>query len=155
MMKHFAFVVALLGFASAAHAQEITSVQAAQAIGAGVACAKAAGINQAFAVVDDHGSLVAYLRMDGTLPAGLPGSLAKARASAGFRKDTLTLELGYAANPTEPMWAAQFPNPTGSVLFRQGGQPIGSLGALGVGGGTVTQDDACALAGVAAVQIGH
>ena len=126
-----------------------TDVNAAGAkkIAAGVVaeCQKN-GWNVAVAVVDNHGFLVYFERMDNTQTASMDIAVGKARAAATYRRPTRAfmdvINKGGPATATLP-----------GVVGSPGGVPIfvdGKItGAVGVSGVTGDQDEQCSKAGVA------
>jgi uncharacterized protein GlcG (DUF336 family) len=100
---------------------------------------------EAIAVVDTHGDLVAFSRMDGTQVAS--GSIAqgKARTSARFRRETRAFYNAYETG--HPYIGTLDP----TLVASAGGWPLvegGKLiGAIGCSGGTGDQDAAACKAG--------
>ena len=127
-----------------------TPVNVAQAkkIAAGVIgeCAKSQW-NVAVAVVDNHGYLVYFERMDNTQTASMDIAVGKAKAAATYRRPTRAfmdvINKGGVATATLP-----------GVFASPGGLPImvdGKVtGGVGVSGVTGDQDEQCAKAGVGA-----
>lgn len=153
MMKTILLAAALAALATGASAQDKrpdygTAVNAAGAkkIAAGVVaeCQKNAW-NVAVAVVDNHGFLVYFERMDNTQMASMDIAVGKARAAATYRRPTRVfmeaINKGGAATITLP-----------GVFASTGGVPImvdGKVtGAVGVSGVTGDQDEQCAKAGL-------
>ena len=125
-----------------------TAINAAGAkkIAAGVLaeCQKNAW-NVAVAVVDNHGFLVYFERMDNTQTASMDIAVGKARAAATYRRPTRVfmeaINKGGMATVTLP-----------GVFASPGGVPImvdGKVtGGVGVSGVTGDQDEQCAKAGL-------
>jgi len=125
-----------------------TAVNVAQAkkIAAGVIgeCAKNQW-NVAVAVVDNHGFLVYFERMDNTQTASMDIAVGKAKAAATYRRPTRAfadvINKGGPATATLP-----------GVFASPGGLPIMSegkvIGGVGVSGVTGDQDEQCARAGL-------
>ena len=121
---------------------------AAKKIAAGVVaeCQKN-GWNVAVAVVDNHGFLVYFERMDNTQTAGVDLAVGKARAAATYRRPTRVfmdvINKGGVATATLP-----------GVFASPGGLPImvdGKVtGGVGVSGVTGDQDEQCSKAGLGA-----
>jgi uncharacterized protein GlcG (DUF336 family) len=103
-------------------------------------------VNVAVAVVNTHGSLVYYERMNNTQTASARIAIDKASAAAMYRRPTRAFVD--AINKTGP---ATMTLP--GVVASPGGLPIVSggkiIGAVGVSGGTGDQDEQCAKAGLA------
>jgi len=97
------------------------------------------------AVVDTHGDLVAFARMDGAQLASIGVSQGKARTAARFRRES---RVFYNAYETGHTYVATL-DPT--LIASPGGWPLvegGKLiGAIGCSGGTGDQDAAACKAG--------
>jgi uncharacterized protein GlcG (DUF336 family) len=76
---------------------EINLEQARKAIAAGQAEARKNNWPVAIAVVDNHGFLVAYEKMDGTQTAGVQASIDKAVSAAIYRRPTKAFQDALAA----------------------------------------------------------
>ncbi len=102
------------------------------------------------AVVDDGGNLKAFGRMDNAELAGV--ELAKDRAYRSLANSNATHELASQAAPGGPLFGLHALAGGRCVIFG-GGIPLRRDGrivwAIGVSGGAVEQDVACASAGVA------
>ena len=101
------------------------------------------------AVVDSGGNLVAFQRMDGAMLASIQIAEHKARAAATFRRPTKVFEDGINLRHLNYLLAFD------GVIASRGGIPLietGSIiGAIGVSGGTDSQDDIVSQAGAATV----
>ena len=101
------------------------------------------------AVVDSGANLVAFGRMDGAQLASIAISQHKARAAASFRRETRAYEDAIQTN-------LPYVATLDGVIASRGGIPLvedGRLvGAVGVSGGTGSQDEVCAKAGAAVVR---
>ena len=154
-MRVFLAAAALVALTVGASAQDKrpeygTAINAAGAkkIAAGVVaeCQKN-GWNVAVAVVDNHGFLVYFERMDNTQMASVEIAVGKARAAATYRRPTRVfadvINKGGAATATLP-----------GVFASPGGLPImvdGKVtGGVGVSGVTGDQDEQCSKAGLGA-----
>jgi uncharacterized protein GlcG (DUF336 family) len=132
--------------------QEITLDQAHAMIAA--ACQKAAeiGVAQNIAIVDEGNNLVAFARMDGAWLGSINIAQNKAFTARAF--NIATKDLATMSQPGEPLYGIQASN-EGKVIIFAGGIPLQRngriVGAIGVSGGTVTQDQAVAEAGAAAL----
>jgi uncharacterized protein GlcG (DUF336 family) len=97
------------------------------------------------AVVDTHGDLVAFLRMDGTQLGSITVSQGKARTAARYRRESRAF---YNAYETGHPYVSTL-DPT--LVASPGGWPLvegGKLiGAIGCSGGTGDQDAAACKAG--------
>ena len=103
------------------------------------------------AVVGPSGDLVYFEKMDDCQNASVEISQHKARASARYRRPTVVFERLMGKGP----FFAYLPSLDGFIGSR-GGNPIvvgGKLvGAIGVSGGTGSQDDTISQAGAAALK---
>ncbi len=130
--------------------QSITSGMAQKMVAAAVAKAEELGVAQVVAVLDESGLLKAFCRMDGTPLVSIEVSQNKAyTALFGMPSHEF---FDFIKN--DPALLAGVPHIPRIVTFG-GGLPIRSgdavVGAIGVSGGTVEQDIACAQAGLDAV----
>jgi glc operon protein GlcG len=145
--------VALAAFAAGASAQDrrpeygpAVNIAAAKKSATGVIaeCQKNAW-NVAVAVVDNHGFLVYFERMENTQTASVEIAVGKAKAAATYRRPTRV--FADAINKGSPA-TATLPG----VFASPGGMPImvdGKVtGAVGVSGVTGDQDEQCAKAGL-------
>ena len=144
--------VAVATFACAAQAQDrrpdygtpITVTQAKK-VAAGILaeCGKN-NWNVAVAIVDNHGSLVYFERMENTQYASMDIAIGKAKSAATYRRPTRAftdaINKGGPATATLP---GVFASP-GGVPIMVGGNVIGAAGVSGVTG---DQDEQCAKAG--------
>ena len=139
-------------FACAAQAQDrrpdygpsITVTQAKK-VAAGILaeCGKNSW-NVAVAIVDTHGSLVYFERMENTQYASMDIAIGKAKAAATYRRPTRVfadvINKGGPATATLP---GVFASPGGVPIMVDGKV----IGASGVSGVTGDQDEQCAKAG--------
>ena len=127
-------------------------VDAEKAVAAARAKAGEMGLAMAIAVVNESGILTAYIRMDDSELAAVPIAQDKAYTALVCRMSTA--ELAPQCQPGGPLYGFQA-NLGGRMVIFPGGVPVwqeGKLtGAVGVSGGLVEEDHACALAGVLAV----
>ena len=127
--------------------RSITHALAAQMVAAAIAKAKELGVKQNVAVVDDGGNLKAFARMDGAALIGIEGSQRKAY-TALFGVGTAELYDRIKERPASVVGLSHF---EGFTVIG-GGLPIvidGEIvGGVGVGGGSVAQDIACAEAAI-------
>ena len=152
-MVRFGIAVALAACSSLALAQDrrpdygpAVNAAAAKKIAAGVIaeCQKNSW-NVAVAVVDTHGFLVYFERMDNTQIASMDIAVGKAKAAATNRRPTRVFMD--VINKGSPATAT-----LGGIYASPGGVPImvdGKVtGAVGVSGVTGDQDEQCAKAGL-------
>ena len=128
------------------------TLQAAQAVvDAARAKADEIGAPMNIAVVDAGNNLTAFARMDGAWLGSIDIAQSKAYTARAF--DMETRELAPLAQPGGPLYGIEAGN-DGRVIVFAGGIPltVGGriVGAIGVSGGTVDQDQEVAEAGVAA-----
>jgi uncharacterized protein GlcG (DUF336 family) len=106
------------------------------------------------AVVDAGGNLVSHVRMDGAWIGSIDISINKAFTARAF--DISTAELGENSQPGQQFYGIQVSN-HGRIMIFAGGIPLrrnGSvIGAIGVSGGSGSQDQAVAAAGASAVDV--
>ena len=156
-MKAVLGAVALVALSASAFAQDKrpdygpdVNAAGAKKIAAGVIaeCQKN-GWNVAVAVVDPHGALVYYERMEDTQYASNDIAIGKARAAATYRRPTRAfadvINKGGPATATLP---GVFASP-GGVPLMVDGKVIGAVGASGVTG---DQDEQCSMAGAKSMQ---
>ena len=113
--------------------------------------ARQIGVAMNIAVVDEGSNLVAFVRMDGAWLGSIDIAQNKAYTARAF--DMPTIDLAPLAQPGGPLYGIEASN-HGLVIVFAGGIPLISdgrvVGAIGVSGGAVEQDQAVAEAGVAA-----
>jgi uncharacterized protein GlcG (DUF336 family) len=99
------------------------------------------------AVVDNGGHLISFSRMDGAEIAG--PTLAVDKAYTAVAQSTPTAALAVLAAPGGPLYGIQA-NGNGRYVIFAGGIPLrveGTIiGGIGVSGGTIAEDAACATA---------
>jgi uncharacterized protein GlcG (DUF336 family) len=103
------------------------------------------------AVVDAGGNLKSFIRMDGAWLGSIDIAIKKARTARLF--DMPSGDLGPMAQPGQPLYHIEFSN-DGLITF-PGGIPLKDgngqvVGAVGVSGSTVDNDQAVAQAGASA-----
>ena len=127
--------------------QSISAAVAQKMVAAAVAKAEELGVGQVVAILDESGLLKAFCRMEGTPLVSIEASQNKAyTALLGMPSQDFFDSIKDA-----PALVAGVPHLPRIVTFG-GGLPIRSgdavVGAIGVSGGTVEQDIACAQAGL-------
>jgi uncharacterized protein GlcG (DUF336 family) len=109
------------------------------------------GVMMNIAVVDEGNNLVAFAHMDGAWLGSINIAQNKAFSARAF--DMSTKDLGAASQPGEPLFGIHASN-HGQIIIFAGGIPLTIagrvVGAIGVSGGSVEQDQEVAEAGVAA-----
>ena len=131
---------------------ESVTLSAAQAVvEAARAKAEEIGVPMNIAVVDDGNNLTAFARMDGAWLGSI--DIAQNKAYTAWAFDMPTKDLAPLAQPGGPLYGIEASN-HGLVIVFAGGIPLIAgghvVGAIGVSGGAVEQDQEVAEAGVAA-----
>ena len=148
-------VVAVALFAASASAQQrpeygtpVTIDQAKKIATAVVAECAANKWNIAVAVVDTHGGLVYFERMENTQTASLDIAIGKARVGSNYRRSTRVFADVIAKSGPAVMTLPGVVASPGGLPIMAGGKVIGGVGVSGVTG---DQDEQCAKAGLAAM----
>ena len=144
--------IALLATAAAAQDRRpgygpSINITAAKKIAAGTLaeCAKNSW-NVAVAIVDPHGSLIYFERMEDTQYASNDIAIGKAKSAATFRRPTRVFaDVINKGGPAVATLGAVYASPGGVPIFVDGKV----IGAVGVSGVTGDQDEQCAKAGIA------
>lgn len=104
-------------------------------------------------VVDESGRMVYFSRADGAGFYTFETSRAKAMAAASFKRSTMEITKNKEQNPL--LWYSLPSVIPGQALPSPGGMPVWKdnrlIGAIGIGGGSPDEDQACCEAGVNAV----
>ena len=123
--------------------------RAVAVVHAAVAEAKERDWKMNIAVADSGGNLVAFQRMDGAMLASIQIAEHKARAAAMFRRPTKVFEDGINLMHLNYLLAFD------GVIASRGGIPLIDqgmiIGAIGVSGGTDSQDEVVSKAGAAVI----
>jgi uncharacterized protein GlcG (DUF336 family) len=153
MIRTVLLGAALAALAASASAQDrrpdygtAINATAAKKIAAGVIaeCQKN-GWNVAVAVVDNHGFLVYFERMDNTQTASMDIAVGKARAAATYRRPTrVFMDVINKGGPATATLPGVFASPGGLPIMVDGKV----TGGVGVSGVTGDQDEQCAKAGL-------
>ena len=129
----------------------ITADTAKKIAPAAIAEAKKNNWTMAIAIVDTHGELVYFERMEEVQQGSVDVSIAKARSAARFKRATKVFQDGLAAGGV----GLRLLSLEGAVPV-EGGIPLvvgGKIvGAIGVSGVTSAQDGQLAAAGVAGLK---
>jgi glc operon protein GlcG len=153
-MKRIILGLSLAAFAVAAAAQDqrpgygpSISITAAKKVAAGViAECQRNNWNVAVAIVDTHGGLVYYERMEDTQTASYDIAILKAKAAATYRRPTRVFaDVIAKSGPAIMTLPGAIASPGGVPIF-VGGKVIGAAGVSGVTG---DQDEQCSKAGIA------
>jgi uncharacterized protein GlcG (DUF336 family) len=130
----------------------ITLEEAQRILSAAEDKARQMGQPMNIAVMDAGRNLVAFHRMDGAWVASTDIAIDKAFTSAG--RGLTTRKIGEMAQPGQPLFGINTTN-GGRIVIFAGGIPLmrdgAVIGAIGVSGGTVDEDEEVAEAGVAAL----
>jgi len=125
--------------------------QAKKAADAALADATKRGWPMCIAVVAPTGDLVYFVKMDDCQYASIAISQHKAKAAATYRRPTVVFERLLGKGPF-----FSYLTTLDGVIASRGGNPIvvngKIIGAIGVSGGTGSQDDAVSQAGAAALK---
>ena len=147
-------VLSFAGFVQAGEAPrpeygpDITIEQAKKIAAATLAECAANKWNVAVAVVNTHGSLVYYERMNNTQSASAQIAVDKAKVGAMYRRTTRVFADTIAkAGPAVMTLPGVVASPGGMPIF-SGGRVIGGVGVSGVTG---DQDEQCAMSGLKAM----
>ena len=133
------------------YGEPIKLEQAKRAADAALADATKRGWPMCIAVVAPSGDLVYFVKMDDCQYASITIAQHKAKAAATFRRSTVNFERLLGKGPF-----FSYLTTLDGMIGSRGGNPIvvngKIIGAIGVSGGTGSQDDAVSQAGVAAVK---
>jgi glc operon protein GlcG len=125
--------------------------QAKHAAEAALADATKRGWPMCIAVVTPSGDLVYFIKMDDCQYASIAIAQHKAKAAATFRRPTVNFERLLGKGPFFSYLAT-----LDGVIGSRGGNPLvvngKIIGAIGVSGGTGSQDDVVSQAGAAAIK---
>jgi uncharacterized protein GlcG (DUF336 family) len=153
--NRIALGLALAAFATVSAAQDrrpgygpdVTLATAKKIAAATIAECQKNGWNVAVAVVDNHGYLVYFERMEDTQYASNDIALGKARAAATYRRPTrVFMDVINKGSPATATLGGVYASPGGLPIFVDGKV----TGAVGVSGVTGDQDEQCAKAGISA-----
>lgn len=130
----------------------VTLTQAERIVAAAKQKAQEIKVPMNIAVVDRGSNLVAFVRMDGAWLGSVDIAMKKAKTANYF--DMNSGDLGKMTEPGEDLYGIEISNGglisfPGGVLVKNGGEIIG---AVGVSGGTVKQDQQVAEAGAESVK---
>ena len=132
-------------------ANGITLEEAHQVLMAARKKAEEIGVQMNVAVVDEGNNLKAFIAMDGAWLGSIDVAQSKAFTARAFDMPTKT--LAPLAQPDQPLFGINAGN-AGKLIIFPGGIPLQRgnriVGAIGVSGGSVEQDQEVAEAGVSA-----
>ena len=118
-------------------------------LAASVTAARGRNWKMVCSVVDSGANLVSFKRMDGAQTASIDISMHKARAAAKYRRETKAFEAGVQNGLHYLLTLDDIIASRGGIPLLEGGRLIG---AIGCSGGTGSQDEVVARAGVAALK---
>ena len=101
------------------------------------------------AVVDSGGNLVSLKRMDGAMLASIEVAIHKARVSVRYRRETKAFETSIQDGNSYQLTLDDLIAAPGGVPLLEDGRIVG---AIGCSGGTGSQDELVAQAGVTALE---
>lgn len=129
----------------------LTLETAQAAVDAALAEAESIGVPMHVTVVDEGGNMKAFARQDGAMLVSLAISREKANTAISFSAPTHTMAEGLGQDPVLLASVTAMPG----ITLIGGGYPIildGQIvGAIGVSGGSVEEDQQCAEAALAAI----
>jgi len=153
-VKCFLSVLVLLASVGAAPGQEQRlsygldiTLEAAREVAAGtIAEARKNNWNIAVAIVDNHGFLIYFERMDDTQTASAHIAVEKARTAATFRRSSAAFEDAIRGGRSAVLGLPGVTPVTGGLPIMREEKVIGGIGVSGV---SSEQDEQCAKAGLA------
>ena len=145
---------ALVAFSAAAqqrpeYGTEVTTSQAKKIAAGVIAECQNNKWNVAVAVVDNHGGLVYFERIENTQTASMDIAILKARAAATYRRPTRAFVDAIAKGGPAVMTLPGVVASSGGLPIMADGKVIGGVGVSGVTG---DQDEQCAKAGLAGMK---
>ena len=131
---------------------DITLEQAQKVVAAAIAKAQQIDTKMDIAVVDAGGNLKAFVRMDDAWLGSIDIAIKKARTARFFNMDSGS--IGQLSQPGGPLFNIEHSN--GGLITFPGGVPITNpegqiVGAIGVSGSSVENDQTVAETGTAAI----
>ncbi|WP_291326191.1 heme-binding protein [Desulfovibrio sp. UCD-KL4C] len=131
---------------------DITLAQSQKILAAALKKAEAIKVPVNIAIVDAGGNLKAFYRQEDAFIGSIDISIKKAKTARYFNMTTRA--LGAASQVGQPLYGIEVSN-DGLVIFA-GGVPLVDannviIGAIGVSGGSVDEDESIALAGAAVI----
>ena len=130
----------------------ISLEQAQKVVAAAIAKSVEMGVKMDIAVIDSGTNLTAFARMDGAWIGSIDIAMKKAKTARYFNMPTGV--IGTLSQPGGALYNIELSN--GGLITFPGGLPIANaageiIGAIGVSGSSVEDDNAVAEAGVAAL----
>lgn len=132
----------------------VTQEQSQQALEAAIRKAKQLGTSMCIAVVDSGADLKLFVRMDDAWVGSVDIAIKKAKTACFFGMPTG--QIGKLSQPGGPLYGIEHSN--GGLITFPGGVPIVTqegilIGAIGVSGSSVENDDLVAKAGVEVIGV--
>ncbi|QGY41801.1 heme-binding protein [Pseudodesulfovibrio cashew] len=132
---------------------DITLAQAQKILAAALKKAEAIKVPMNIAIVDAGGNLKAFYRQEDAFIGSIDISIKKAVTARYFNMSTRT--LGSVSQVGQPLYGIEASN-DGLILFAGGVLLVDAnnviIGAIGVSGGSVDEDESVAMAGAAAIK---
>ena len=153
MSKLVYLLFVLVGFSVQAQSDSaLTHETALAAVQAAREQAEKEGTTVNIAIVDAGANLKAFMRMDGSYLGSIDIAIKKAKTARFFDMDTA--DLGKLTQPGGMLYQIELTN--GGMVSFPGGVPIKNadgdvIGAIGISGGTIEQDQAIANAGAQSI----
>jgi len=152
-LPHVVCAISLAAFAAGAAAQDrrpeygppVTVAAAKKIAAATLAECQKNQWNVAVAIVDTHGFLVYFERMENTQTASMDIAIGKARTAATYRRTSRVFMEVINKAPATATLGGIYASPGGVPIFADGKV----IGGVGVSGVTGDQDEQCAKAGLA------
>lgn len=131
---------------------DITLAQSQKVMAGALEFARKQGVPMNIAIVDAGGNLKEFCRMDGAFLGSIDISAKKAKTARFFNMSTA--QLGAASQPGQELYGIE--TTSGGLVIFGGGELLRNkegviIGAIGVSGGSVSEDTNVARAGVEAL----
>jgi uncharacterized protein GlcG (DUF336 family) len=132
----------------------LSLAQGQQVLAAAQGAAEGIGVPMSIAILDEGRELLAFARQDGVALGTIEVAVSKAYTACSTGADTV--DLRPLTQPGQPLFGLEGVHPRGYLtlpggrVLRAGATRI--VGAIGVSGGSLDEDDRVAAAGVAALR---
>lgn len=136
---------------------KLTLKKAQKVVKAAMKKAEELGCKMNISVIDESGVLRAFARMDGAWLGSADISMKKAKTAFLFNMPTGV--IGKLSQPREELWQIEGSNnglitfPGGRPLIISKGEKNITIGAIGVSGSSVVNDDHVSVAGASALSV--
>ena len=141
----FALSAALASAQAPSYGPAVNLATAKKMAAGAIAEAQKNNWNVAVAIVDTHGYLVYFEKMDDTQTASVNVAIEKAKTSGMFRRPSRVFEEGVTKGRVALLGLSGAMPITGGLPIMMGGKVVGGIGVSGV---TSDQDEQCAKAGL-------